>query len=76
MMTNEGSSKIVTFMIPGAGVWSYKSYSEIVLSSIFSTSNAVISIVERDYNAVSYTIVDFYLFYDGAVDIIYKYEPF
>ena len=25
---------------------------------------------------LSYTIVDFYLFSDGAVDIIYKYEPF
>ena len=33
------------------------------------TYNTLIAIVFSDYNAASDTIVDFYLFYDGAVDM-------
>ena len=70
MMTKEGSTKIVNFMNPGAGVLmlgrghiSY--YNEYVVSStlsIYSTSIAIMMLL-------TYSIVVFHLFYDGAVEI-------
>ena len=69
MMTKEGSSKIITIMAPGAAVLvlgcGHMSYSEYVLSSTPSIYSTLIAIVLRDF----YTILDFHLFYDGAVDI-------
>ena len=44
-------------------------YSEYALSSTLSIYSTLIAIVLRDYDAVSYTIIDFHLFYDRAVDI-------
>ena len=44
-------------------------YSEYALSSTLSIYSTLIAIVFRDYDDVSYTIVDFHLFYDRPVDI-------
>ena len=45
-------------------------YSEFVVSSTLSIySSTLVAIELRDYDAGSYTIVDFHLFYDGAVDM-------
>ena len=41
-------------------------YYIILYHYVYST---LISIVLMDYNTLSYAIDDFYLFYDGAVDI-------
>ena len=77
MMTKEGSTKIINFMTPGTGglmLWSghISHNSEYVVSSILSIYSTLIAIMML----LSYTIVDFHLFYDGTVDIqIYKYEP-
>ena len=79
MMPKEGSTKIVNVLILGAGVLMLGRghvchYSECASStlSIYSTLIATV----RDYiMLLSYAIADFYLFYDGAVDIC-KYEPF
>ena len=70
MMTREGSTKIVNFRTPGTGVLMLgrghiSHYSEYVVSSylsIYSTLTAVMMLF-------SYTIVDFHLFYDWAIDI-------
>ena len=43
--------------------------SENALSSTLSIYSTLIAIVLRDYNAASYAIVDFYFFYDVAVDM-------
>ena len=70
MMTKEGSTKTVNFMTLGAGVLVLRRghtshYSEYVVSSTPSIYSTLIAIVLRDF----YTILDFHLFYDGAVDI-------
>ena len=56
MMTKEGSTKILTFMTPRAGVLMFgcdhiSHYSEYVLSSTLSIYITLIAIVLRDYNA-------------------------
>ena len=56
-MTKEGSSKIVNFMTPGAGVLLLGRghiclYSEYALYSTLSIYNTLIAIILRDYNAV------------------------
>ena len=74
MMTKEGSTEIVNFMTPRSGFLMLgrghiSHYSEYVLSftlSIYSTLIAF-AIVLRDYDAAY--LIDFHLFYDGAVDI-------
>ena len=43
--------------------------SHIVNNVIFYSINIQFAIVLRDFNWLSYTMVDFHLFYDGAVDI-------
>ena len=53
----------------GQGCYHKSHYSEYVLYSTVSLYSTLISIVLMDYNALSYAIDDFYLFYDGAVDI-------
>ena len=72
LITMEGSTKIVNFMTPRAGVLMLgcghiSHYSEygVHVSSILSIQSTLVAIVMR----VSYTIVDFHLFYDGAVYI-------
>ena len=79
MMTKEGPTKIVNFIIPGAGVLAIgrghiSHYSKYVVSSTLSIYSTLIAIVLSDYDAAFDTIVDFHLFYDGV--LIYKYEPF
>ena len=59
MMTKEGSTKIVNFMTPGAGVLvlgcgHISHYSEYVVSSTLSIYSTLIAV---------------HLFYDGTVDI-------
>ena len=44
-------------------------YSEYALSSTLSIYSTLIAIVLRDYNAFFYAIVEFYLFYDGDIDM-------
>ena len=61
-------------MTPGAGVlmlgYGHLShYSEYAVSSTLSIYSTLVAIVSRDYDVVSYTIVDFHLFYDGPIDI-------
>ena len=62
-------------MTPGAGVlmlgYGHLShYSEYAVSSTLSIYSTLVVIVSRDYDMLlSYTIVDFHLFYDGPVDI-------
>ena len=56
MMTKEGSTKIVNFMTPRAGVLMLgrghiSHYSEYVLSSTLSIYSTLIAIVLRDYDA-------------------------
>ena len=56
MMTKEGSTKIVNFMIPGAGVLMLgcghiSHYSEYVVSSTLLIYSILIVIVLRDYDA-------------------------
>ena len=53
MMTKEGSTKIVNFITPGAGVLMLGRghYSEHVLSSTLSIYSTLIAIVLRDYDA-------------------------
>ena len=79
MMTKEGSTKIINFVTPGAGVLMlgpghishYSEYvcishfNEYVVSSILSIYSTLVAIMML----LSYTIVDFHLFYDGTVDI-------
>ena len=79
MMTKEGSTKIVNVMTPRVGVQmlgrGHKShYIKYVLSSTLTIYLILIAIVLRIMMLLSYTIVDFYLFYDGAVDK--QYKPF
>ena len=68
MIAKEGSTKIVNFMTPRAGVlmlgldiYNISHYSEYVLSSSLSVYFTLIAIVLKDYNVAFYTIVDFYL---------------
>ena len=65
MMTKGGAGVLML----GYGHISH--YSEYIVSSILSIYSTLIAIVLRDYmTLLSYTmIVDFHLFYDGAVDI-------
>ena len=56
MITKEGSTKIVNFKTPGAGVlmlgrFHISHYSEYVLSSTLSINVTLIAIVIRDYDA-------------------------
>ena len=56
MMTKEGSTKIVTFMTPGAGVLMFghghiSHFSENVVSSTLSKYSTLIAIMLRDYDA-------------------------
>ena len=58
MMTKEGSTKIVNFNTPGAGVLALgrghiSHFSEYVLSSTLSIYSTLIAIVLRDYDAAS-----------------------
>ena len=76
-MTKEGSTKIVNFMTPRAGVlmlglaiYNISHYSEYVLSSTLSIYSALIALVLRDYDAAYlFHCWFFYLCYDGVVDI-------
>ena len=62
MMTKEGSTMIVNFNIPMAEV--------LILSSTLSINSTLIAIVIIEIMMLlSDTMVDFHLFYDGAVDI-------
>ena len=70
MMTKEGSTKIVNFMTPGAAVLMLgrghiSHYSEYEVSSTLSIYSTLVAIMML----LSYTVVDFHLFYDGSVDI-------
>ena len=76
MMTKEGSTKIVNFLTPGAGVLvlghghtSY--YREYALSSTLSMLNIEFCNILRDYDVIlhPFAIIEFYSFYDGAVDM-------
>ena len=56
MMTKEGSTKIVNFITPGAGVLvlghgHISHYSDYVVSSTLSTYSTLIAIMLRDYDA-------------------------
>ena len=56
MMTKEGSTQIVNFMTPGAGVLMLghghiSHYSEYVLSSTLTIYSTLIAVVLRDYDA-------------------------
>ena len=56
MMTKEGSTKLVNFITPGAGVLMLgrghiSHYSDYVVSSNLSTYSTLIAIVLRDYDA-------------------------
>ena len=70
MMTKEGSTKIVSFISPGAfvlmlGHVHISHCSEYVLSSILSIYSTLIANVLKDYVAAFL----YHLFYDGAVDM-------
>ena len=54
--------------------WPYKSYRENALSSTLSIYSTLIANNLWDYRVVFLAIVEFYLFYYGAVYI--QYEPF
>ena len=74
MMTKEGSTKIVNFMTPRAGVivqgCDHISHnSEYTLSSTLLINIALIAIVLRFVILLFPAIVCFYLFYDRAVDM-------
>ena len=69
-MTKKGSTKFVNFVTPGAGVLMLgrghiSHYSEYVVSSTLSIYSTLVAIKML----LSYTFVDFHLFYDGTVDI-------
>ena len=56
MMTKEGSTKIITFLTPGAGVFvqgcgHISHYSEYVVSFTLSIYSTLVAIVLRDYDA-------------------------
>ena len=72
MMTKKGLQKILDpwgrVHVQGCGYISY--ISEFALSSTLSINNTLIAIVLRVYNAVFLCLVDFYPFYDGAVDML------
>ena len=80
LMTKEGSTKIVNFMTPGAGVLMLgrghiSHYSEYVLSSTLSIYSTLIAVVLRDYDAaILYPLLIFIYSMMGL--LIYKYEPF
>ena len=77
-MTKEGSAKIVNFMNPGAGVlvlgareWPYKSYNKkcIIFNLFYQYTAHWLLLYEGIIMLLSYAIVDFYFFYDVAVDM-------
>ena len=80
MMTKEGSTQIVNFMTPGAGVLMLgrghiSHCSEYVLSSTLSIYSTLIAVVLRDYDAaILYPLLIFIYSMMGL--LIYKYEPF
>ena len=70
MMTKEGSTKIVKIMTPRAGflmlgLGHISHYSDNVVSSTLLIYRTLVAIMML----LSYTIIDFHLFYDGTVDI-------
>ena len=76
MLTKEGSTKIENFTTPRAGVLMLgrgriSHFSEYVLSSTLSIYNTLIAIVLNKWIMVllSYALAEFYLFYDGTVDV-------
>ena len=74
MMTKEGSTNMVNFMIPGAGVFMLRRghishYGEYESSSNLSLYCNTTLLDKGNIMVLSYAIVDFYLFYDGAVDM-------
>ena len=74
MMTKDGSTQFANFMTSGAGVMMLgrghiSHCSEYVLSSTLRIYSTLITIVLRIMMLLSYTMVDFHLFYDGTVDI-------
>ena len=74
MMTKKGSTKIVNFMSPRAGVLMLgrghiSHYIEYALSSTLSIYSTLIAFALSDMMLLSYTIIVFHLFYDGAVYI-------
>ena len=78
MMTKEGSTKIVTFMTPGAGVLMFgcghiSHFSENVVSSTLSKYSTLIAIMLRDYEAAFLPSLIFNYSMMGL--LIYKYEP-
>ena len=77
MMTEEGYTNIVIFMILGAGVLTLQhghiSHSEYVLSYSLLIYSILIAIVLRDYdNDFFYHCCCFFLFYDEAFDMQIK----
>ena len=67
MMTKEGSTKIMNFMTPVAGVLMLgrshiSNYSVYVLTSTLSIYSTLIAIVLRDNDAVFLYYVDFHIF--------------
>ena len=78
MMTEEGYTKIVNFMILGAGVLTLQHghishCSEYVLSSTLSIYSILIAIVLRDYDTdFLYHCCFFFLFYDEVFDMQIK----
>ena len=80
MMTEEGSTQIVNFMTPGAGVQMLgpghiSHYSEYVSFSTLLIYSTLIAIVLRDYDAV-FPIPSLIIIYSMIRLLIYKYEPF
>ena len=78
MMTKEGSTQIVNFMTPGAGVLMLgrghiSHYSEL-LSSTLSIYSTLIAILLRDYDA-AFLFHGFFIYFMIGL-LIYKYEPF
>ena len=72
LMTKEGSTKIVNFMTPGAGVLmlghGHISHLYYLLLCQY-TAHWLLLFSQGIMILLSYTIVDFHLFYDVAVDI-------
>ena len=80
MMTKEGSTQIVNFMTPWAGVLMLgrghtSHYSEYVLSSTLSIYSTLIAVVLRDYDAaILYPLLIFIYYMMGL--LICEYEDF
>ena len=79
-MTKEGSTKIVNFMTPGAGVLMLRCghishYSECVVSSTLSMYSTLIANVLRNYDAAFLYHLWFSFTYSIIGLLIYKYKP-